>query len=492
MSKADSIAIDQSVEDKLAADICREDFFEFVKEFWDTIIEQEPAYNWHIPYMCKGLQAMAERVFAGKPKKYDVVINISPGTTKSTICSIMYPAWIWTRMPHAQLITGSYAHAIATDMSVKSRNIIESDKYRRYFPEIKLSEYQNTKHHYANTKKGWRYAAGTGGAVTGKHAHFLIIDDPINPLESASKAGLKNANEWIGKTLLSRKVSPKINVPTIMIMQRLHQEDCTDFFVNRDGAKVKHVCLPAKLPKENDKRVQVKPPSLRKRYIDGYMDPERLGQDALDEAKGDLGEYGYASQYDQTPIPEGGGMFQVDKFRYADQPLPLQEYRMIMRFWDKAASSNDGDYTAGVKMGVDVHGQYWVFHCARGQWDSFLRETKIKTYAEMDGITVYVGLEQEPGSGGKDSTLNSIKNLAGYVTRVGKPTGDKVLRADSYSVQVNAGNVILVRGPWNKEYVEELSYFPYGKHDDQVDGSSGAFSFLSRGKTRIGGVKKRK
>ena len=476
-------------EDKLTAKICRDDFYEFVAEFWDVIIESEPVFNWHIPYLCKGLQVVAERVFRSEPKKYDVVVNISPGTTKSTIVSVMYPAWIWTRMPSAQIISGSYAHTVSMDMSVKSRQIIESDKYQRLFPELRLSEYQNTKHYYANTKKGWRYAAGVGGAVTGKHAHFLLVDDPLNPLEAASKAGLKKANDWISKTLLSRKVDKSVT-PTIMIMQRLHQEDCTDFFINREGTRVKHVCLPAKLPNENDKRVKVLPDILRKRYVDGLMDPVRLSKTVLAEARADLGEYGYASQYDQTPVPEGGGMFEVDKIKKVapEKVPPISEFEMIMRFWDKAASSNDGDYSVGVKMGKDKHGRFWILHVARGQWGTFERERRIKLHAEMDGSDVYVGIEQEPGSGGKDSTQSSIKNLAGYVVRVGKPTGDKVLRADSFSVQVNAGNVLAVEGPWLKDYLEELSYFPYSKHDDQVDGSSGGFSILAKGKTRVGGL----
>ena len=474
-------------EDKILADICKGDFYEFLQEFWTELIDEVPVYNWHIPYLCKGLQVVAERVFKGEPKKYDVAINISPGTTKTTICSVMYPAWIWTRMPSARIISCSYSHLVAVDSAVKSRQIIESEKYKRLFPNVELSEVQNAKDHYRSTKNGMRYSAGTRGRVTGQHGHFIIIDDPINPLEASSKVGLKTANAWIGKTLLSRKVDKAVT-PTIMIMQRLHQEDPTNFFLSREGAKVKHVCLPARQPKDNDKRVAIKPASLAKRYIDGLMDPVRLSDAALAEARSDLGEYGYASQFDQTPIPEGGGMFETDKFKMVKMPLRPDEYRIIIRFWDKAASSQDGDFSAGVKMAVDKHGSYWVLHVAKGQWGTFLRESRMKLYASQDGYDVWIGLEQEPGSGGKDSTLSSIKNLAGYITRVGKPTGDKVLRADAYSIQVNAGNVYMVEGSWNAEYKEELSFFPYTKHDDQVDASSGAFSILSKGKTRVGGI----
>ncbi len=109
----------------LVASICRESFFDFVKEFWEEVIADTPVWNWHIPYLCGRLQRVAERVFEGKKREKNLVINIPPGTTKSTICSVMYPAWIWTRMPHARIIGASYSLLpVASDLSRKNRDII--------------------------------------------------------------------------------------------------------------------------------------------------------------------------------------------------------------------------------------------------------------------------------------------------------------------------------------------------------------------------------
>ena len=77
----------------LVRSICEESFFEFLKEFWDTIIPEEPVWNWHVEYMCSQLQQMAERVFLNESKRYDLIVNISPGSTKSTIASVAFPSW---------------------------------------------------------------------------------------------------------------------------------------------------------------------------------------------------------------------------------------------------------------------------------------------------------------------------------------------------------------------------------------------------------------
>ena len=100
--------------------------------------------------------------------------------------------------------------------------------------------------------------------------------------------------------------------------------------------------------------------------------------------------------------------------------------------------------------------------------------------AERDGAEVAVWVEQEPGSGGKESAEASIRNLAGYIVHSDRVTGDKVSRAQPFAAQCEAGNVRLLRGAWNQAYLEELCAFPLGSYADQVDASAGAFNKLSR------------
>lgn len=302
-------------------------FFDFVREFWNVIIEEEPVFNWHVEFLCSELQAMAERVFKREERPYDVLCNIPPGSTKSTICSQMFPAWVWTRMPSAQFICVSYAYAIAQKDSLKTRDIVQSDLYQKCFPEITLREDANTKGLFVNTKKGFRLAVGVGGAITGMHGHFLLVDDPLNPEQAYSEAELRMVNRWMRTTLPSRRI-PKNVAPIILIQQRLHQMDPSGEMLERyQGNKLRHLCLPGELTKD------VSPPELASRYVNGLLDPVRLSQSVLAEMAKELGPYGYAGQILQTPIPPEGGMFDVSKFNRMVEAPPLVR---IVRSWDKA------------------------------------------------------------------------------------------------------------------------------------------------------------
>lgn len=466
-------------EKDLVASICRESYYEFVREFWDTVVVEEPVWNWHVKILCDLFQETMERVFKGLRRKGDVVINISPGTTKSLIFSVFSIPWIWTRMPSAKGIFGSYAYDLALDLSLKARDVVLSDKYKECFPEVRLRRDQAAKGHFATTAGGYRFATAVRGNVTGRHGHFIVVDDPVDPNQAFSETELESSNRWLQHTLPSRKVDKRV-APTFLIMQRLHEGDPTALFLARPNCRF--LCLPAELTDG------VHPESMRANYIDGLMDVERLPKSVLVEAENDLGNYAYAAQFLQDPSPREGGMFEAGRFKSAtNHPTPERS----VRFWDKAGTDGGGAYTVGVKMARDLQGSFWVLDVIRVRYDSARREDLIERTAHADGKGVVIGLEQEGGSGGKESAENTVRRLAGFrvrVLKVGKALGDKVTRADPYSTQVNAGNVTLLVGDWNAAYRQELKFFPKGKFKDQVDASSGAFTLLWRKRRRVGGI----
>lgn len=467
----------------LLRSICRESFADFVKEHWHVVIPSKPVWNWHIPFICDELQKIAERVFVGKPNDYDLIINVPPGSTKSTIASIMYPAWCWTRMPSCRMIGASYAYQLAMALARGCRDIVKSDLYQELFPEVQIRPDQDSKGYFMNTLYGDRFSTSTGGNVVGLHGHLIIVDDPLDPQQAGSELELATANQWLAETLSTRKIDKTVTC-TILIQQRLAQDDPTGTRLEMIDNPVKHICLPAEWTED------VNPPELKVKYDlqGGLLDPIRLPKATLEKERVRLGEFAFACQFMQTPIPRGGGMFKVSQLKTG---VPPGVYKNICRYWDNAGTQGGGAYSVGAKLALDFQGRYWVLDIVRGQWDSTRREDQKKMAAIRDGIQCLIGQEQEPGSGGKDSAEQTVRNLAGYrvfLEKVGQNEGNKELRADSFSSQVNAGNVYMYQADWNKAFINELKYFPKSKYKDIVDACSGAFNKLAKGTIVVGGI----
>jgi predicted phage terminase large subunit-like protein len=458
--------------------------YEFLQVFWSEAAETNYRDNWHVKFLCEELEAVAYRVAKGLPVEKDLIINIPPGTTKTIICSIMFPAWCWSMGWYwMRFITASYSASLALESAEKSRDLIRSDKFQAVFPTLRIKDDKDTKGNFRIVKRlennrfrngGNRFSTSVGGTLTGYHAHILIVDDPLNPEQAASEKELENCNRWMEQTLPTRKVDKEVS-STVLIMQRLHQEDPTGRALKRKPDAVKHVCLPGQIV---DYKKYLKPPEMEQFYTDGLLDPTRLGPNALHKLLEDLGQYGFAGQIGQNPAPPGGGMFKINRFPITDV-VREKDIKKTIRYWDKAATEDDGAYTAGVKMSKMADKSYVIHDIVRGQWSADVRERMIRQTAINDGKEVRVYMEQEPGSGGKESVEASIKNLAGFAAYADRPTGDKIRRADPYSVQVNISNVTLIRGAWNQAYKDELEIFPFGTFKDQVDASSAAFNILA-------------
>jgi predicted phage terminase large subunit-like protein len=209
------------------------------------------------------------------------------------------------------------------------------------------------------------------------------------------------------------------------------------------------------------------------------------------ELKRKLGPYGTAAQLQQRPSPREGGMFKIDRLKMVHH-FDRHHILSSIRYWDKAATEGGGCNTAGVlmhKMKPETYPfEYLVEHVVVGQWSSAQREAIMRQTAELDldrtksivgGVPVRIWIEQEPGSGGKDSAWATVRNLKGFPVFIDRASKDKVVRAEPMSAQVEIGNVGVVVGEWTDEYLKELELFPVGKMKDRVDASTGAFNKLN-------------
>lgn len=439
---------------ELKAERCRKDFFYFLKEFWEIIIPEDPVYNWHIPYLCSELQKVVEKVVKRESKDYDLIINISPGETKSTLVTVMLPVWAWIKDASIRTLTASYSASLSTDHSIKSRDIIRSDKFKRYFPDIILKKDQDGKTHYKNENGGERYATSVTGSITGFHAHLLIVDDPLNPKEAASDVERERANEFMDITLSTRKVNKSVT-PTILVMQRLHQGDCTGNWLSKDK-KIKHICLPGELSRD------VKPEYLKEKYVDGLMNATRLTKNDLKELRTNLGSYGYAGQIMQTPTPLDGGIWKkwINPIPDSDFPSNLES---LGSDWDlaytqKEKNSASAYVTAGKYEGamyIDDIGFEWL---------------------EFPALMNYMKLRKSPhyieGKASGKSAKQTLTNHGIPAVEVKVDGGDKVARAMLATPFAEAGMVNCRQSVLNKLYHDSkqgILVFPNGEHDDLED-----------------------
>lgn len=450
-------SISQIEEDCLNAEICQESFYEFFKEFWGEIEEESLVDNWHIEYICEELQIVAENLFQRKPKLYDLIINIPPGTTKSTICTVMFPAWCWCRDPSIRTLTNSYSSSLSINHATKSRDLIQSDKYRRYFGNIELKDDQNNKSNYKNTSGGQRIATSTGGASTGNHAHFIINDDPVNPKQALSDAERKTANNHIDHTLSTRKVDKKVSV-SITVMQRVHEDDPTGHMLAKNG-RIKHICLPGELSD------RVKPEELKERYADNLLDPLRLDRETLTDLKIDLGSYGYSGQIQQSPSPEGGGIWQKWFIPVPDREMDdlIHTLRDYGTDWDTAYTKDDANsasaFVTSGKKGNDIY-------LDKAGYD----------FKEFPDLIRYMSLQPAPHyiekkASGK-SAKQTLTNAGINAIEVEVTGGDKQARARMATPTAEAGRVYVRASLLDFIYNDDkqgILKFPNASHDDLQD-----------------------
>ena len=441
--------------DQIVAECCKRSLFRFVQEFWYVVIPEDPIYNWHIKYLCDEIQLMIERVGNREDKLYDLIINISPGSSKSTIATVMAPAWAWVIDPTMRNLTASYSASLSTDHALKSRDIIRSDKFKRLFPDIAIKHDQDNKTHYKNTKGGERYATSVTGTVTGFHAHLIIVDDPLNPKEASSEVSRESANDFMDRTLSTRKVSKSVT-PTILVMQRLHELDCTGNWLEKKGKKLKHICIPGEL--SND----VKPEHLKENYVDGLFDPVRMTRNDLNDLRIDLGSYGYAGQIMQIPAPADGGIWKKWIIPIDREDIP-EELQNLGTDWDTAYTAKDeNSASAWVSAGIHDNKMY-ITDLGYKRYEF----PKLVTFMKTRQSPHYI----EPKASGK-SLKQSLVSQGIPAVEAPNVHGDKVARATMSTPFAEAGMVYC-----DKRLIDMLYHdndqgilpFPNGAHDDLQD-----------------------
>lgn len=443
--------------------------------------------NWHHEVVAHYLNEWAY----GRLKR--LMLFMPPRHTKSEFVSRRLPAFIFGRNPNASIIAASYGSDLAGRMNRDVQRVIDSPEYRRLFPETALwgknirtvasgAWLRNSDLFEIVGHKGSYRGAGVGGGITGMGFDYGIIDDPYKDYQEAqSNTVRQTVQDWYESVFYTRRQNEDSAI--LITLTRWHELDLPGYILAQaanDPNVPQWVVI--SLPALAEDPVAV----YDQRSPGDALWASRFSAEDMQNTRRTITAYKWNAMYQQRPSVPEGDRIKREWFEIIDAAPSDCEW---VRYWDKGGTQDGGAYTAGVLVGrwlLDRERRlyrYCIGDVVRGQWSSHNREAVIKQTAAADQakygrVTIYV--EQEPGSGGKESAENTVRNLSGYNVRIDRPTGDKELRLEPFEAQAEARNVDIVRGPWNVDYLNELAAIPNGVYWDQADGTSGAFNKLAR------------
>ena len=457
---------------KYYATLLRNDFLGFIeRSFYELNPATEFKDNWHIDVLAYQL----DRVRLGKTNR--LIINLPPRSLKSHCASIAFPAWILGHNPSAQIICASYAQDLSDKLAYDCRTLMTSSFYKSLF-STRLSSSRPAVHELTTTKSGFRMATSVGGVLTGRGGDILIIDDPLKPDEAISEVARKRVNEWYDHTLLSR-LNNKNDGCIIVIMQRLHQDDLVGHLLEKEEFTMVRFMAIAEEDETYSVDSHIGPARIHYRKQGEALHPEREDLATLQKLESSLGSYNFAGQYQQSPAPLGGGMIKQEWFKtYTDQNCP-QAFDYIFQSWDTANKVTDlSDYSVCTTWGKK--GKYlYLLDVLRRKMDyPTLKRAVVDQIQYLDARFVII---EDKASG--TQLIQELRHEGIYNAQAYQPgqNQDKVMRMFSNCNLIENGLVYLPeQAGWRTEYVKELTVFPNGKYDDQVDSTSQALDWIKR------------
>jgi predicted phage terminase large subunit-like protein len=438
----------------------RESFMAFVKKVWPNFIEGS-----HHKRMAKAF----ERVARGECKR--LIINMPPRHTKSEFASYLLPAWFLGNFPEKKVIQTSHTAELAVGFGRKVRNLVDQDVYTEIFPGVGLQQDSKAAGRWNTNKGGDYFAIGVGGAVTGKGADILIIDDPHSEQEAAMAASNPDVYDKVFEWYTSgprQRLQPGGAI--VIVMTRWAARDLTGQVIKsaaqRSGEEWEVIEFPAILPSGNP------------------LWPQFWGLEELEALREELPNSKWQAQYQQNPIGNESAIVKRDWWKWweKDDP-PVCDY--ILQSWDTAFEKNNrADYSAGTTWGI--------FNCEEDNFapNIILLNTYKKRveFPDLKRDVLREYNEYEPDSlivEKKASGAPLIYDLRAMGIPVQEYTPgkgqDKIARLNSVSDIIASGKVWVPQTRWAEELVDEVAAFPSGEHDDLVDATTLALMRFRQG-----------
>jgi predicted phage terminase large subunit-like protein len=467
-------------------EMAREDFDAFARfAFCITQPGVDYEWNWHIECIAEHLEAMRR----GEIKR--LIINLPPRSLKSYLVSQAFPAWVLGNSPAEKFINVSYGLSVVEQNAMRCRSIIRSPMFQRMFPDFKMGEMDRILH-FETTMKGHYYADTALSTITGVGCNYMVIDDPLKPMEALSDTVRNSTNENIRSTLLNRFDDKRIG-KLLMVMQRVHTDDPTGNLLKDGGAVL------LKLPGETKTIIHVKldtPARPLHWEMDGLLFPARLSREVLDQLRLDMGEYHYAGQILQEPVPPGGGEFRDDWPQYYEGGTVKPTKMNIAILCDPAGGDElnkkkkkTSDWTAFLVVGLSNDNNYYLLDIVRDRLNPSERIDTLFTlhrkWNALAGKPPKVGYEKY-GMMTDTHYLRAKQKREGYMFPLielgGKMIKEERIRRLIPDMQQGRwyfpANLMYVDGDGRRfdlvsELVNsEMASFPRGRFDDMLDALS--------------------
>lgn len=438
-------------------ELCRRSLAEFAKEAWHVLEPATPLkWGWALDLICAHLEAVSR----GEIKR--LLMNVPPGSMKSLLTGVIWPAWEWGPLgkPELRYLGTAHKQDLAVRDNMKCRRLIQSAWFQERWP-LALTSDQNAKTKFESAATGFREAMAFT-SMTGSRGDRVILDDPHSVDDANSPAKLQADLLTFREALPTRVNNDQSAI--VIIMQRLNEADVSAAAIELGYA---HLCLPMRYEPGRSKWVVG---DGDPRTEEGeLMFPERFSEETVRELEKTLGGYGVAGQLQQRPSPRGGGIIKGAWFGQYETP-PALEWRMI--YADTAQKTGqENDFSVFELWGRSTTGQAVLLDLHRGKWEApeLLAEARafwLKHNTAGGAPLRAMKVEDKVSGTGLIQTLRR----EGIPILPIKRDRDKVSRAYDAAPFIESGNVLLpMWSHWLAGFVAEAEAFPSGANDDQLD-----------------------
>lgn len=506
--QANDLTIQQRIERQytaVTAETCRRSLRKFVKAVWPTIDPKPYVQAWHIDAICDHLAYLVLGDIA------NLMINIPPRFTKSSVVSVAFPAWVWTNEPNLQFLAASYAAELAEGDAAKMRRIVQSAWYQARYPHVILLGDQNRIEDFRNVSGGYRQSISVGGVTTGKGGDIQLLDDPHNTAMIESDARRKTTLNWHDNSWRSR-VNDRNTARRVYVGQRSHDGDLFGHILAREEKRWVHLNLPMEFDKakpcvtyRNKGSGHTGEPIFKdpRRTANSLLCPQRFNEEAVSQEKEALPVRTWNAQYQQQPEGAGGVILKRKwwqewawpvwhpNYRKSERELP--EVLQIIQAYDTAFEDKEQDsFTVRTTWGMFEHAATIRLpngHTRQGEtkMNAILLERRKwrPSFGSLLDDMIDSNNEWEP-----DRVLVEKKasghSLIQEARKKGVPVRgipiavDLVYRAHASSLPLEKGSIWFLRRNWAMDLIEECAKFPNVDFNDQVSSCTIAWMYMRR------------